>query len=211
MPFNWFDLVVVIVLGIGVFRGRQRGMSEELLGVLQWLTIVVVSALAYRPLGRMAAANSDLTLLTANVGAYLLAVLTIKLFFNWLRRMVGEKVVGSEMFGSAEFYLGMVAGPLRFGCVLLMILSLLHAKKVTAEQLAREAKVQKDNFGDISFPTFATVQHDIFQKSVCGKFIGKNLGDQLIQPAVAGEKLVAHESLRARRQREIDEVFGSKK
>ena len=46
MPFNWFDFVVLIVLGIGVFRGRQRGMSEELLGLFEWLTIVVVSALA---------------------------------------------------------------------------------------------------------------------------------------------------------------------
>jgi len=95
--------------------------------------------------------------------------------------------------------------------VLLVILALMHAKNITSEQLAKQAKMQKDNFGDISFPTFGSMRHDIFYGSLSGKFIVRHLSDQLIQPTSAGEKLVVHESLRARRQRELDEVFGSKK
>jgi len=211
MPFNWFDFVVVIVLGAGLFRGRQRGMSEELLTVLQWLVIVVGAALFYRPLGTMAASNSEITLFVAYVGAYVLSVLGIKFLFGWLRRMVGEKVVGSDLFGGAEFYLGMLAGSVRFGCVLLVILALLHARETTKEQLAKQAKMQKDNFGDISFPTFGSVQHDIFYGSISGRFTRKHLSDQLIEPTVPGQKLVQRESLRSRRERELDEVFGSKK
>ena len=211
MLFNWFDFVVLIILGIGVFRGRQRGMSVELLGLFEWLTIVVVSALAYRPLGKMMANTADTTLLTAYLGAYLLSVIGIKVCFSWIRRIVGEKLIGSDLFGGAEFYLGMLAGAVRCGCVALVILALLHAKNITSEQLARQAKMQKDNFGDISFPTFASMQHDVFYGSLSGKFIARHLSDQLIQPTSPGEKLVMPESLRARRQRELDEVFGSPK
>lgn len=211
MPFNWVDFVVLIVLGIGVFRGRQRGMSEELLGLFQWLTIVVVSALAYRPLGKMVANSTNVTLLISYVSAYLLSVIGVKTFFSWVRRAVGEKLVGSDLFGGSEFYLGMLAGAVRCGCILLVVLSLLHARNVTSEQLASQAKMQKDNFGDISFPTFGSVRHDVFYRSLSGKFIVKHLSDQLIQPTSPGEKLVARESLRTRRQRELDEVFGSKK
>ncbi|MCI0534511.1 MAG: CvpA family protein [Verrucomicrobiales bacterium] len=211
MSFNWFDFVVLIVIGIGVFRGRQRGMSEELLGLLEWLTIVVVSALAYQPIGKMIAHSADMTLLMAYVAAYLLSVLGVKFFFSWIRRVVGEKLVGSDLFGSAEFYLGMMAGAVRCGSVLLVILALLHSKNVTSEQLARQAKMQQDNFGDISFPTFGSVRQSIFFGSLSGRFIARHLSDQLIKPTSAGEKLVAQESLRTRRQRELDEVFGSKK
>jgi uncharacterized membrane protein required for colicin V production len=211
MPFNWFDFVVLIVIGIGVFRGRRRGMSEELLGLLEWLTIVVVSALAYRPLGKMIAHSADLSLLMAYIGAYLLAALGIKFIFSSIRHKVGEKLVGSDLFGGAEFYLGMMAGGVRCSCMLLVVLSLLHAKNITTEQLAKQAKMQKDNFGDISFPTFGSVRHNIFHKSLSGPFITRHLSDQLIQATSPGEKVAPHESLRARRQRELDEVFGSKK
>jgi uncharacterized membrane protein required for colicin V production len=203
--------VVLIVLGIGVFRGRQRGMSEELLGLFQWLAIVVGSALAYRPLGKMIAASTEVTLLMAYIGAYLLSVIGIKILFSWIRKIVGEKLVGGDLFGGAEFYLGMLAGAVRCGCMLIVILAMLHAKNITSEQLAKQAKMQKDNFGDISFPTFGSVQHEIFYSSLSGKFIGRHLSDQLIQATAPEEKLAAHESLRERRQRELDEVFGSKK
>src|SRR5262249_31475260 len=152
-------------------------------------TIVVVSALAYRPLGKMIANSADITLLMAYVGAYVLSVIGIKTFFSWIRKIVGEKLVGSDLFGSAEFYLGMLAGAVRCGCMLLVGLSLLHAKNITSEQLASQAKMQKDNFGDISFPTFGSIQHDIFYGSLSGKFVARHLSDQLIQPTAAGEKL----------------------
>ena len=51
LTYNWFDLVVFVFLVIGVFRGRKRGMSEELLSIFQWLSIVLASANFYRPVG----------------------------------------------------------------------------------------------------------------------------------------------------------------
>jgi len=40
MPFNWFDVFVVVLLGFGLFRGRRNGMSKELLPTLQWVVLV---------------------------------------------------------------------------------------------------------------------------------------------------------------------------
>ena len=52
---SWFDFVPVILLLVGVLRGRKRGMSEELLDTFKWLLIVVAAGFAYQPLGDMLA------------------------------------------------------------------------------------------------------------------------------------------------------------
>lgn len=211
VTINWFDLVVVAVVVTGVIQGRRRGMSEELLNVLQWLTIVVVSALYYRPLGRMLAQSINFSLLFAYLSAYLLLAILIKTVFSWLRKSVGEKLVGSDVFGNAEYYLGMGAGVVRSLCVLLVILALLNARYVAPEKLAAHAKMQKDNFGDISFPTIATVQRDVFKGSLSGRAIRTHLGDQLIVQTPPDEYARNRESLRSQRNRELDEVFNSKR
>ncbi len=212
------------VLATGVWHGRKRGISQELLDVLQWLTMVVVSALYYEPLGRLAASNSSLSLLMAYILAYLAIIGLVKLGFSYIKQLIGDKIVGGDLFGGAGYYLGRVAGGIRFACVLLAMLALLHAKEITAEQRAAQAKMQKDNFGDISFPTIGSVQHAIFYGSLSGRFIGAQLSAQLIAPTAPGKKSVDHqphnnvlkwklydnEAPPNRRQQELDEVFGSK-
>ena len=39
LPFNAFDLVLVVVLGLGIYSGRKQGMSGELLPLVKWLAI----------------------------------------------------------------------------------------------------------------------------------------------------------------------------
>jgi len=41
LPLNLFDLVVIVVLAAGIYRGRRHGMSEELLNLLTWLAILL--------------------------------------------------------------------------------------------------------------------------------------------------------------------------
>ena len=50
---TWFDLLLAGLLIFGFLRGRKRGMSEELLDVFQWLTIIVVAAMLYEPVGKL--------------------------------------------------------------------------------------------------------------------------------------------------------------
>src|SRR2546422_6690284 len=103
---SWVDLVIVGLLIIGVLRGRKRGMSEELLDLLKWLLIVVVAAQFYQPVGDLFAGNSMFSRLSWYLAIYVTMILAIKIIFSLIKKRVGEKLVGSDIFGRAEYYLG---------------------------------------------------------------------------------------------------------
>src|SRR5712664_1338385 len=109
-PFiNWVDVLIVVLLLLGIVRGRRRGISEELLDVIKWAVIVVACAFFYEPAGVFLAQNSVFSLLSCYVATYALIALVILLVFSFLRRTVGQKPVSSDAFGPTEYYLGMAA------------------------------------------------------------------------------------------------------
>ncbi len=207
--YNWFDLVVGAVLIIGFFVGRKRGMSLELLTLLQWVAIVFLSAMACDPFGRMLADFSGLNPTLTYITAYLLTAIGIKIVFYLLRRMAGEKLVTKAVFGNMEYYLGMAAGVVRFACILLFGLALLNAKQVTPKELEAQLKYQKDWAGSIYFPPFGVIQKTIFEESLSGRAVKQYLSAQLINvdPSAAG---AATETLGRRREREVDEIMNKK-
>jgi uncharacterized membrane protein required for colicin V production len=209
--FGWFDLVVLAVITLGVLQGRKRGMSEELLDVLQWLAIVVLCGMLYEPIGRSVAAFTNVRLLTAYIGSYLFVLITIRLFFSWIKQAAGDKLVGSDLFGGSEFYLGMAAGGVRCACYLMVALALLHAKHITPEQLAATARLQQENFGDISFPTIGSLQQSVFAGSFSGSFVKTHLPDELISATRPDVKTAQTESIGRQRERAVDEVMGEKR
>jgi uncharacterized membrane protein required for colicin V production len=211
MEFNWFDVFVVIALAFGFYRGRQRGISIELPETLQWLAVVAVGSHYYRPLGIWIARNCGTPLLLGYLTAYTMTLCSITLLFGWIKARLGDKLMNGDVFGRAEYYSGSVAGGLRIACLLMVGLALLNAKYVSPQELAYQEKMQKDNFGDISFPTFASVQYQIFRQSVIGSFVKKQLSEQLIEPTNSSEKALARESMRSERNREIDELLGSQR
>ena len=206
VTLNWFDILMVVVLIAGVLRGKKRGMSEELLDVLQWLAIVVVCALVYLPLGRFVADFTKMGLLWAFILSYLFTAVLLKLLFSAMKRAVGEKLMHADTFGRMEYYLGMVAGALRWFCMLLVCISLLHAKYIPPEEIARMRQVQAESFGAIAFPTIGSLQEDIFRGSYSGKLIRRYLAPQLILPTGAGENSM-NDNIWRRRERQVNEVF----
>ena len=205
MQLSPYDLVLAVVLLIGVMRGRKRGMSEELLDVLEWIAIVFICAFLYRPLSNLLGGAASLPIFWSDILSYLLLLCLVMLLFKTLKRAVGEKLVQGDTFGRFEYYLGMTAGALRFFCVVLVILSILNAKYISPAERAANIKMQQDNFGSISFPTLASLQQDIFGKSYSGKFIAKNLKQLLIQPVADGPS--GREGIGRRREREVDQVL----
>ena len=145
------------MLVIGVIVGRRRGMSLELLSVLQWLLIVFVGAMGADVLGKMLADVSGISPLITYITAYLLTAIVIKLIFVMIKRMAGEKLVSGEMFGSFEYYLGMFAGMIRFACMVIFFLALMNAKRVTKAELEAQLKYQQDWAGSVYFPPFGSV------------------------------------------------------
>ena len=203
--YNWFDLVAGAVLIVGFFVGRKRGMSLELLTVLQWVAIVFLSALACDPFGRMMSDFSGLNPTLTYITAYLLTAIGVKVLFVLIRRMTGEKLVTRAVFGNLEYYLGMGAGVVRFACILLFGLALLNAKQYTKAEIEAKLKHQQDWAGSIYFPPFGTIQQAVFEDSLTGRAVKEFLSAQLINvdPSAAGAQT---ETIGKRREREVEEI-----
>jgi uncharacterized membrane protein required for colicin V production len=182
LPINLFDLVVIVVLAAGIYRGRKHGMSEELIKLLQWLAILFGCAAVYEWGGQM---FGQFTGMFGRLSRYLLAYvaggLLIVLLFALVKRGLGGKLLGSDFFGRAEYYLGMGSGLVRFSCMLLAALALLNARYFSPTEVRAMEKFQDDVYGSNFFPTLHSVQQGVFEKSVTGPWIKQNLGFLLIK------------------------------
>ena len=172
-PLNWFDLVVVVVVLLGVRQGRKNGMSQELLPMLQWLAIVIVGSVTYKFLGDMLAENSPMPHLFCYISMYILMAIVVKCTFSLFKKLLGGKLTGSDLFGRAEFYLGMLGGAVRFLCILLAALALLNAPYYSAQEIASTKAYQEDLYGSTFFDNLGTVQLQVFKESLLGSFIKK--------------------------------------
>ena len=193
LPINLFDFVVIVVLGAGIAQGRKHGMSEELLGLLTWLAILFGCAALYEPGGQMVAQfTSMFSRLSCYVVAYVGGALLLMLLFAGIHRALGRKLLGSDIFGRAEYYLGMGSGLVRYGCVLLAALALLNARYFSPTEVRAMQKYTDDVYGSDYFPTLHSLQVTVFDKSLTGPWIKNNLGFLLIQPT-APEKREYHQ------------------
>ena len=181
LPINWFDILVVMVLLVGYTRGRKHGMSVELLQVMKWVTVVLVSAIGYEPLGLWLDSVVQLGRLTSYVIAYCLIAALVFVVFMSLNATLGRKLAGSDTFGKGEFYLAMPAGMLRFACILLAVLALLNARLYRTAEVKAMRKYQDDNYGSQFFPTLSSIQAEVFEESFVGPQIRNYMSFLLIQ------------------------------
>ncbi|HZR17757.1 MAG TPA: CvpA family protein [Verrucomicrobiae bacterium] len=187
-PFNLFDILLAVVLVGGIIHGRKHGISLELLSMSRWLALVLFCAVAYRPAGTLIAGTGIFDLLTCYLFSYLGAALAILLIFSILERRVAPKLVGSDIFGRSEYFLGMGSGLVRFACILLAGLALLNAREFTTGELRDLQRYQEENYGSNIFPGLHSLQVAVFENSLTGGFIKHNLGFLLISPTSADQK-----------------------
>jgi hypothetical protein len=189
VPINLFDLVLVGTLVGGLLRGRKQGMSEELLGLLKWITVVTACAIGYQPLGQaFASSNSVFSLLSCYLMAYMTIAMVVLALFALLKRSLGGKLLGSDIFGRAEYYLGMGSGLVRFTCILVACLALLHARAYSSAEVRAMENFQNREFGSNYFPTLHTIQATVFERSFFGPWIQDNLGFFLIRSTAPERK-----------------------
>ena len=144
--------------------------------------MVVVSSMTYEVIGSWMARMTPFNLLWTSIIAYIAVASLIAAVFSYVKSAVGKKVVGSDVFGGAEYVLGALSGMLRAFCVVLMLISVMNSMYVSKEKRAKLAKVQRENFGTISFPSLGSLQEDIFVNSFSGPYIHHYLSDQLMHP-----------------------------
>jgi uncharacterized membrane protein required for colicin V production len=184
LSFGWFDMVAVAMLGFGLFRGRRNGMSKELLPVLEWLLLVSLSGLGYPMLaGLLSGFIHDP--LWNNLVAYLAPALVVFVVFSILKQQFAEKLVKSSFFKGGEYYLGMLAGTIRYACVLIFLLALLNAPAYTPAQIAQMKAYDQANLGGgiftgNYFPHLFQIQAAVFKESFLGSGVADNLGVMLI-------------------------------
>jgi len=177
-----------MVLIIGIVRGRKRGISEELLDVIKWVLILAGAAYFYEPLGTALAQNSVFSLLSCYVAVYAVIAGVVLGIFAYLRRRIGDKLIGSDAFGSGEYYLGMAAGLFRYACILLVILAFMNARYFSPEEIQASQQYQEKNYGSQFFPSFWVLQSEVFSKSLTGTFARDHLSLLLIRPTAPEDK-----------------------
>ena len=209
---SWVDLLVVVLLLVGVLRGRKRGMSEELLDVIKWAIIVVAAAALYAPLGEFLSKVSLFSLLSSYIAVYALIVLLTMLLFSFLRHNLGAKLVGSDTFGNAEYYLGMMAGGFRYACIILVGMAFLNARYYSPAEVRAKSKYQQDNFGSSFFLTLPDIQQEVFVESLTGRAAHNYLSIALIRPTVGSSKPVKDDSsIGRRREGAINQIMDKPK
>lgn len=212
LNISWVDFVVVAMLGFGLWRGRKRGMSEEFLDAIKWLVTVVAAGFLYQPIGQLISqSTSVLSTLACYISTYLMLILSIAIVFSFIRRGAGSKLVGSDVFGSAEYYLGMVSGFFRYSCIIVVAFAFLNARFYSAEEIKASEKYQLDNFGSSFFMTLPDLQREVFSHSMSGRCVREFLGFALIQPTVPGGKqLGGADNIAHARERSIYDILDKK-
>ena len=198
---SWIDLAFVVVIIIGMVRGRKRGMSEELLDVLKWLVIVVAGAFLYAPIGGFLSDMSPFSLLSCYLAFYAVFIGAVFGFASMLKRAVGDKLIGSDFFGNGEYYLGMIAGAFRHALILIAFMAFINARYYSPQEITHNNQTQMDNFG-MTFYTMYQFQGEMFGKSIFGKLTRQNLSILLIRPTAPEEKRLGGRRKGAVRARE---------
>ena len=211
LAFNYVDAIVLIWLIVGLMRGRKRGMTQELLPVLKWVGIVLLGGYFNQPLGAFIRQNTAGAFDTqwSCITAYVLIAFVVTLLFALIAHWMGDKLTGSDLFGRYEYYSGMLAGMVRFACILLAVLAVMHSRIVTRAELDAINARMKKTLEDIHPPIYAygTIEQAIFTQSASGKFVQENLPDLLI-PTVTPQEGPKTDSLKKKMQDAIDNPMG---
>ncbi len=211
LTVGWVDFVTILVICVGIMRGRKRGLSEELLDTTMWILILVAGGFYYRNLGDLMNQKPLLSKLTYYMLSYILIALGLKILFTFIKQKFGAKIVESDLFGRLEFYGGMAAGAVRFTCIYFFLISLLHAPHYSAEFLAKRAKDVDYNYGSDFFPHPSKIQKAVFNDSFTGKRAEQHFAKLLMEQMDGNSKAIRDETSMARRnERKIDQIMSGR-
>jgi uncharacterized membrane protein required for colicin V production len=214
LAFSYFDAIVLVWLLVGFLRGRRHGMTQEILPMLQWVGIVLLGGYFNQPVGaflRQTFPGSFDVQWSCILGYGIIAFGTM-LFVGLLKYWLADKLTGSDVFGRFEYYLGIIAGVARFGCMLLVLLAVMHSRIVTRSELDAIDAQMKKNLDDIHPPRYdyGCVEQAIFTQSFVGRTVQENLSDILI-PTVAPPESTNAESYKKQQQDALDSTMAPDK
>jgi len=193
LPYNWFDMAVLLILAFGLLRGRKNGMTKEILRLFQWLALVIVCGLGYETAAQLLTNATAWSGTRSYMGGYLIVAFLVWLVFVVLKKIFVPMLTGSNFFGNGEYYFGMFSGMIRFACIIIFALALLNAPVYSpADIQAHQAYVKRwfggGIYGGNYIPDLPTVQDSIFKKSFVGPYVKDYLGMLLINTGPTEEQ-----------------------
>lgn len=203
--FGLFDVLLIVVAGVGIWRGKERGISEELLELLQWIVTIVGAGFLYSMVGDLLVA-AKMPRLVANISGYIAIIIVVSIIFKFISKSVGSKLVDSDFFGGWEYRLGMMAGALRYLCIWFALLALLSARYFDAELVSAQRKAQEKETGVVLIPTWGIVNRMALYESFTGPYIRQYLGPLLMTPVGYAKVAPSENTIGKQQQRVLDAV-----
>jgi uncharacterized membrane protein required for colicin V production len=191
LPLNWFDVLLVALLIGGFFRGRKNGMTREILPLFKWLAVVLICGFFHPVLAPFFANMFGVGTTASLIYGYLALAFGIIVVFLMFKKLLAPYTDEKSLFGSGEYYLGMMSGSVRFISILVVVLAVLHAPSYSeADIKAHDAYVKRWYGGGLYsgnyFPTVNTVQEQVLKGSFVGPYLAEYLAPILIETAPAG-------------------------
>jgi uncharacterized membrane protein required for colicin V production len=203
--FSWFDALAATVLIAGLIHGRKNGMSGELLPMLKWLIVIACAGLGYRIAGDWMIPS--IAPEWAYRISYAMVALIIGAALSGIERAMGGKLAGSDAFGKSEFILGMVAGIIRFACVLILFFSFFNARIPTTDEIEDINKSSTKNMGSVVLNPLQ-VQRSMVMDSITGQLIRNYIGMTIIESVKITSGDTADTPAK-RRERMIEDISSS--
>ena len=178
---------------MGLFRGRKNGMTKEILRVSNGWHWSSCAGCFTRPRLKPWSTSRAWKKPTSYLTGYLLLAFGVWLVFVFLKKIFVPRLIGSNLFGSGEYYLGMFSGMIRFACMLFFAAGLaeragLHPGGNPGPPGLRETLVWRRHLWWQLHSRSAHGAGKVFKKSFTGPYIKKYLGTLLINIAPPGPK-----------------------
>jgi uncharacterized membrane protein required for colicin V production len=191
LPVNWFDAALLIILAFGIFRGRKNGMTKEVVPTIEWVVLVAAAGLGYTFVAQFYSGVCGLgKAWSASLGYASIAVLVL-IIFSFIKKALMPRLEGSDFFGSAEYYLGMPSGMIRYASVVIFFLALINGPYYSPAELAQQKAYRERWYGGGIYsgdyvPDFHSVQDAVFTKSFSGPYIKQYAGILLVETSPEG-------------------------
>jgi hypothetical protein len=107
--------------------------------------------------------------------------------YSLAKKFFKKRLEGSNIFGSTEYYFGMISGVIRYGCIIISVLALVNAPVYSAADREAERIFNNRTYGGGMegysgnfFPTMSEFQILVFKDSLTGPTLKSCAGFLLI-------------------------------
>lgn len=127
---KWIDLVVLVLLALGLFKGFRKGLIRELFSLMGAVFAIIIAYHSYQNLALILLENYNLSTWQAQTISFVALLLGISLlgaFFGF----IWSKAISLTPFSALDHLGGAVFGVAKIVAVVLVILILVGAANIT--------------------------------------------------------------------------------